>query len=207
MSLLSREHELDENKAGITGKKSPSAEAAASDQSTWLAELLDWTKTLVIAFAVVMLLHFFVFNLSKVEGHSMEPTLTAHEWLFVNKFVYLAGKPKAGDVVILKEPNTGDKEEKYLVKRVVGVPGDRIEIHNKRLYRNGMLVDEPYTDTLIEDMSYGPEIIGEGHYFVMGDNRHARASLDSRSFHAVPEELIRGRADYILWPYEEIRSL
>lgn len=181
-------------------------EAAASN-TTWLEELLDWTKTLVFAFAVVMLLHFFVFNLSKVEGHSMEPTLTAHEWLFVNKFVYLVGKPKIGDVVILKEPNTAAKEEKYLVKRVVGLPGDRIEVQNQRLYRNGNLVDEPYTDTLIEDMSYGPEVIGEGLYFVMGDNRHARASLDSRTFHAVPEELIKGRADYILWPYKEIRGL
>ncbi len=81
MSLLSREHELDENKAGIAGKNSPSADAAASDHSIWLVELLDWIKTLVIAFAVVMLLHFFVFNLSKVEGHSMEPTITAYEWL------------------------------------------------------------------------------------------------------------------------------
>lgn len=204
MSLLDREHELDVDKAG---KDSPSSIATAGIRSEWSAELLDWFKTLAVAFAVVMLLHFFVFNLSKVEGHSMEPTLTEHEWLFVNKLVYLVGKPKVGDVVILKQPNTSAKEMKYLVKRIVGAPGDRIEVHNQRLYRNGVLVDEPYTDTLIEDMSYGPEVISEGQYFVMGDNRHARASLDSRSFHAVPEELIRGRADYILWPYKEISAL
>ncbi|WP_424767032.1 signal peptidase I [Paenibacillus sp. sgz302251] len=177
------------------------------ERPSWWRELLDWVKTLVIAFAVVMALHFFVFNLSTVEGHSMEPTLTDDEWLFVNKFVYLTGKPKVGDIVILKEPNSNGLDRKFLVKRVVGVPGDKIQIHNKRLYRNGELVDEPYTDTPIEDMSFGPEIVSEGHYFVMGDNRRLRASLDSRSFHAVSEELIRGRADFILWPYKEIRAL
>ncbi|WP_246096642.1 signal peptidase I [Paenibacillus sinopodophylli] len=180
---------------------------AAAKRPRWMTETEDWAKTLVIAFSVVLLLHFFVFNLSKVEGHSMEPTLTEHEWLFVNKFIFLVSKPKFGDVVILKEPDTGDGEQKYLVKRIVGTPGDKIEVHDQRLYRNGQLVEEPYTDSLIEDMSYGPEIINEGHFFVMGDNRHSRASLDSRSFHAVPEELIRGRADFILWPFKEIRAL
>jgi signal peptidase I len=204
MSLLERDMELDEKMAG---KGSPSSLESSTNRSEWRTELFDWLKTFAIAFAVVMVLHFFVFNLSTVEGHSMEPTLTENEWLFVNKLAYLVGKPKVGDVVILKEPYTGVKEKKFLVKRIVGVPGDRIQIHNKRLYRNGELVEEPYTDTLIEDMSYGPEVIGEGHYFVMGDNRHARASLDSRSFHAVPNELIHGRADYILWPYKKIRAL
>ncbi|MGO4180581.1 signal peptidase I [Paenibacillus sp. TAF43_2] len=207
MSLEDQNRKPSNEKAGISVDAGLSAHTVASNRSNWLAELLDWSKTLVVAFAVVLLLHFFVFNLSKVEGHSMEPTLTEHEWLFVNKFVYLVGKPMVGDVVILKEPDMGEDEEKFLVKRIVGVSGDRIEIHNKQLYRNGELVDEPYTDSLIEDMSYGPEVISEGNYFVMGDNRHARASLDSRTFHAVPEELIRGRADYILWPYKKIRSL
>jgi len=207
MSLEDRNHKPSNEKAEISVDTGLSAHTVASHRSNWLAELLDWSKTLAVAFAVVLLLHFFVFNLSKVEGHSMEPTLTEQEWLFVNKFVYLVGKPKVGDVVILKEPDMGEAEDKFLVKRIVGVSGDRIEIHNNHLYRNGKQVDEPYTDSLIEDMSYGPEVISEGSYFVMGDNRHARASLDSRTFHAVPEELIRGRADYILWPYKKIRAL
>ncbi|NIK77916.1 signal peptidase I [Paenibacillus castaneae] len=178
-----------------------------STESSWRKELGDWIKTMVIALAVVLVLHFYVFNLSKVQGHSMEPTLTENEWLFVNKIVYLVSKPKVGDVVILREPGTLAKHKKFLVKRIVGMPGDRIEVYDQRLYRNGELVEESYTDTLIEDMSYGPEVIMPGHYFVMGDNRHARASLDSRSFHAVSDELIRGRADFILWPFKEIRAL
>lgn len=205
MSRLDTDQKLEENSTGLGAD--PQLNAAADKRPIWLVELMDWIKTFAIAFAVVLLLHFFVFNLSKVEGHSMEPTLTEHEWLFVNKIIYIVGKPKFGDVVILREPGSGTGEKKYLVKRIVGLPGDRIEVHDQRLYRNGELVDEPYTDSLIEDMSYGPEIINEGHYFVMGDNRHARASLDSRSFHAVPEELIQGRAEFILWPYNEIRAL
>lgn len=173
----------------------------------WRTELVDWLKTLASAFVIVMIVHFFIFNLSTVEGHSMEPTLTEKEWLFVNKIVYLIGDPKVGDVVILKEPKNGDTDEKLLVKRIVGVGGDRIEIYNQHLYRNGQQVDEPYIDSLIEDMNYGPIVVDKGHYFVMGDNRHAHASLDSRKFHAVPEKLIRGRADYILWPYKQMRSL
>ncbi len=170
-------------------------------------EIIDWLKTLSLALVIVLLLHFFVFNLSTVKGHSMEPTLTEREWLFVNKFVYLIGSPKIGDIVILKHPSGDAVEEEYLVKRVVGEPGDRIEIVDHQLYRNGELVEEPYTDTAIEGMNYGPEVVAEGHYFVMGDNRHARASLDSREFHAVPESNIKGRAEFILWPIKYIRSL
>ncbi|WP_245697443.1 signal peptidase I [Paenibacillus oryzae] len=171
------------------------------------AELWDWIKTLAIALVIVLILHYFVFNLSTVDGHSMEPTLKEEEWLFVNKFVYLTGSPKLGEVVILEEPGWMGQEKKLLVKRVVGLPGDVIEIKDQRLYRNGELVDEPYTDVPIEGNGLEPQVVSEGHYFVMGDNRHDRASLDSRTFGAVPKELIRGRADFILWPYSQVRSL
>lgn len=207
MSLEDQSRKLDNEMTSIETDSGSSGLPAGNKRTEWLAELLDWSKTLATTFAIVLLIHFFVFNLSKVEGHSMEPTLTEHEWLFVNKFVYLVGKPKIGDIVILKDPDTVEDSGKYFVKRIVGVSGDRIEIHDQRLYRNGLLVDEPYTDTLIEDMSYGPEVINEGQYFVMGDNRHTRASLDSRTFDAVPEKLISGRADFILWPFKEMRSL
>lgn len=203
---------LDGNNDTEHGKKwadngQPSSILPNGNKTNWQTELKDWLKTISIAFGIMLILHLFVFNLSKVEGHSMEPTLKEKEWLFVNKIVYLVSEPKFGDVVILKQPGTLSSEKKFLVKRVVGVPGDKIEVHDKHLYRNGNMVEEPYTDSLIEDLSYGPEVVLAGHYFVMGDNRHARASLDSRSFQAVADEMIRGRADFILWPFKEIRSL
>ncbi|WP_308637779.1 signal peptidase I [Paenibacillus silvisoli] len=175
--------------------------------SPWVAELRDWVRTLVIAVIVVLGMHYFVFNLSTVEGQSMEPTLYEKEWLFVNKISYLLGSPKLGDVVILKDPSQGSERKEFLVKRIVGMPGDTIEIRQGQLYRNGELVVEPYTDTDIEDLDYGPDKIADGHYFVMGDNRHQNASRDSRSFHSVPRELIEGRADFILWPIAKLNDL
>ncbi|MBH5318941.1 signal peptidase I [Paenibacillus sp. GSMTC-2017] len=169
--------------------------------------LVDWLKTIVTALVIVLVLHYFVFNLSTVQGDSMKPTLEENEWLFVNKIVYLIGSPNVGEVIIMKDPNGVPGKEKFFVKRIVGMPGDRIEISGQKLYRNGNLVDEPYTDTLIEDMDYGPEVISDGHYFVLGDNRHAGASEDSRSFNAVPKKLIQGRADFILWPIGKIEAL
>jgi signal peptidase I, bacterial type len=165
-------------------------------------------RTVAAAIAIAWLIHTFGFNLSTVEGRSMEPTLSAKEWLLVNKFVYLIGSPKMGDIVILKDPSYAQSgESRYLVKRVVGQPGDRIEIANERLYRNGIPVEEPYTDSVIVNGRYGPVVLDAGQYFVMGDNRHENASLDSRSFNAVPRNEIKGRAEYIVWPIEQWRGL
>jgi len=187
---------------------SSTTEAQGKRAGSWMIkELLDWGKTIVVAIVIVIVTHLFVFNLSTVAGHSMEPTLEDGEWLYVNKFVYLMDSPKLEDVIILKSPNNSGLEQKYLVKRIVGLPGDRIEIRDHELYRNGELVEESYIDTRIEDSDYGPIIVQNGHYFVLGDNRHARASMDSRSFSAISDELIEGRADYILWPLDKMRSL
>ncbi|QAY68489.1 signal peptidase I [Paenibacillus protaetiae] len=186
------------------------AEAPASSKINWPKELFEWLKTAGIAFVIVLALHLFVFNLSTVEGHSMEPTLRDKEWLFVNKVVYKARSPKAGDVIIIKDPldvRMGLSKPELLVKRVVGVPGDQIEIYNKKLYRNGQLVNEPYIDTVIEGHDYGPHIVEKGSYFVLGDNRHAQASKDSRVFGTVPEALIQGKADFIVWPLNQMTML
>ncbi|BBH22695.1 hypothetical protein Back11_40400 [Paenibacillus baekrokdamisoli] len=174
----------------------------------WTTELWEWSRTLIIAVIVVLLLHFFVFNLSTVKGQSMQPTLYEKEWLFVNKYTYMfGGSPQISDVIILKDPSNGEDKKEYLVKRVVGIPGDTIEIRQGQLYRNGELVVEPYTDTEIADFDYGPIKLKTDTYFVMGDNRHARASKDSRSFGPVPLDMIRGRADFILWPIIKLKAL
>lgn len=167
-------------------------------------ELWDWTKSIIIAFVIVLIIHQFVFNLSKVDGQSMEPTLEDKERLFVNRIVYLIGQPSHGDVVILRDPRGG---RQYLVKRVVALPGDTVEIRNQRLFINGELKDEPYTATLIEDGDFGPITVEEDHYFVMGDNRYREQSLDSRKLGSVSSHLIKGRAEFIIWPLNKISNL
>lgn len=167
-------------------------------------ELWDWTKSIIIAFVIVLIIHQFVFNLSKVDGQSMEPTLENKERLFVNRIIYLVGQPSYEDVVILRDPRGG---RQYLVKRVVALPGDTIEINNQRLYVNGELKEEPYTATLIEDGDFGPVTVDEDHYFVMGDNRYRDQSLDSRKLGSVSSHLIKGRAEFIIWPLNKINKL
>ncbi|WP_372660477.1 signal peptidase I [Cohnella sp.] len=168
--------------------------------SGWRKELWDWSKALIVAFIIVLLLRAFVFQLSTVKSFSMEPTLHENEWLFINKIILDIGTLDRGDVVILKDPREGPDRKEFLVKRIIGLPGDTLEIRSGQLYINGELKVEPYTDAKIEDGDYGPLKVDTGHYFVMGDNRRLDASTDSRSFKQVPEDMIKGRADLIIWP-------
>ena len=166
----------------------------------WRKEMLDWSLALIAACIIVIILRAFVFQLSTVKSISMQPTLYEHEWLFINKATLKFGSLDRGNVVILKDPSEGPDRKQFLVKRIIGIPGDTIEIRAGQLYVNGQLTVESYTDVVIEDGDYGPEKINAGHYFVMGDNRHQYASKDSRKFDQVPEALIKGRADLIIWP-------
>jgi signal peptidase I len=167
--------------------------------SSLMDEFKDWLKSIAVALIIVFVIHQFVFNLSTVKGHSMEPTLRDGEWLFVNKLVYLIGEPKRGDIVIFKDPSLQGAEAHYLVKRIIGVEGDKLEIHAGKLYVNGLPVEETYTDTEIQG-SMAEVTVREGHLFVMGDNRHAGASKDSRTFGEIPVSDMEGRAQFVLWP-------
>lgn len=179
--------------------KSETTSTPPQERPKWIKEALDWAKSIIFALVLVLIINQFVFHLSKVDGQSMEPTLQHGERLFVNKMVYLFDSPKSGDVVILKNPSEYDK--RYLVKRVVAEPGDKVEIRMNMLYVNGKKVEESYLgDQETEGDDYGPITLGRKEYFVMGDNRHLNRSHDSRAFGPVKEELIEGRADFILWP-------
>ena len=173
----------------------------------WAAELWDWVKTIAIAFVIMVLLNMFVFNLSMVKGESMQPTLVASERLFINKVGYRFSEPSHGDVIVLKDPSDGPDKKEFLVKRVVGVPGDTIEVKDQKLYVNGVAQEEGYTDVPIEDPGFEPVTLEEGRYFVMGDNRHLGKSKDSRMFGSVKESDIVGRAEFIFWPLSEIKKL
>lgn len=128
----------------------------------------------------------------------MQPTLHSGDRLLINKFQFLIEAPQRGEVITFQDPSD---PARYLVKRVVGVPGDRIEIRNHVLYRNGQKVSEQYVDTSIEDGDFGPEAVKPGTVFVMGDNRHEGASRDSRygSVGLVPYSLLDGKVEFILW--------
>lgn len=188
--------------------KAAARHVADAEAKSLTHELWDWTKSILVALLVVILVHQFGFNLSTVRGNSMQPTLQEGEWLFVNKAVTYLKAPGRGEVVILKEPEEQFAlKHPYLVKRVVAVAGDEVEGRGGVLYVNGDAVQEPYTDTPISDGDFGPIQVGPGRVFVMGDNRHAAASADSRRFGAVPASMILGRAEYVLWPFQVAAKL
>jgi signal peptidase I len=170
-------------------------------------EIISWLKLIVLAVVIVVLLHQFGFNLTIVKGQSMSPTLHDGERLLVNRAVFLWDEPKISDIVILKEPGFTGFADPYLVKRVVAVAGDLVEIRGGALYRNGQKVPEKYTDVQIEDGDYGPDTVAVGNVFVMGDNRTMGSSKDSRYFGQVPIDLVYGRAEFRLWPLEQAGEL
>jgi len=172
----------------------------------WQLVLRDWINALIIAAVLVVLLQTYVFNLSKVKGESMQPTLHDQDRLFVDKIIYAFAEPKRGEVVILEDPSP-DVGRQFLVKRIVAVPGDEVEIREGKLFLNGAQQSESYTDIWIEDDKPLHTFLAEDEYFVLGDNRHHEKSKDSRRFGPVKRDLIIGRADLIIWPLTKIRWL
>ncbi|SFI58556.1 signal peptidase I [Thermoflavimicrobium dichotomicum] len=157
-----------------------------------------WTFIFAIVISCGLLVQEYGVALSVVNGTSMQPTLQDGDQLVINKLRFLIDSPKIGDVITFKDPS---QTHRFLVKRVIGVSGDTIEIRKGILYRNGRKVTEPYINSRIEDGDFGPVIVRENTVFVMGDNRHRWASRDSRypSVGLVPYELIDGKVELILW--------
>jgi signal peptidase I len=160
--------------------------------------VLLWVIMGLIVITLAVAVNQYGVSLSVVSGTSMQPTLENGDRLLVSKWQLLFAQPHLGDVITFEDP---EEKGRYLVKRVVGVPGDTIEIRNGMLYRNGNLIREPYINISIQDGNFGPEQVMPGKVFVMGDNRHRYASRDSRyqSVGLVPYGLINGKVEFIIW--------
>lgn len=168
-------------------------------------ELRSLFRDIFFAGLVAILIVVFVIQPVRVEGQSMMPRLRDQDRIFVNKFIYPLREwlgddtpIRRGDIVVLLYPN--DPSKSY-IKRVVGLPGERIEILDGKLYVNDELVDEPYLDEeyLSRDSTPNPVDVNSHHYFVMGDNRNN--SSDSRSWGLVPEKYIYGKAIFRYYPF------
>jgi signal peptidase I len=135
-----------------------------------------------------------------VASTSMEPEFHDGDRLVVNKLAYRMGDVKRGDIVVIdtsRVPDATTQLGKTLVKRVVGVPGDVVEGVDGRVQVNGEQLDEPWLDEA-DTATFGPVEVPEDSLFVLGDNR--AASVDSRTFGAVPVDAVIGRVDAIIWP-------
>ena len=173
-----------------------------SNMAPWLREPLEWVKALAIALAVTLLLRAFVVDFVRVEGPSMEPNLLTGERLMVNRFIYRFKDPVRGQIVICTFPDAPG----LYVKRVIGLPGETIQVQDGVCYVDGQPLDEPYIkETMLED--FAAYTVPEDTVFVMGDNRND--SMDSRKPYVgpIPERHIRGPAVAIIWPLNRLAWL
>lgn len=171
----------------------------------------DYAETILICVIFVVFTRAFIFQQSKIPSGSMEDTLLIGDYIMVNRYIFSpttsaiekallpAREVRRGDVIVFKFPN--EPEVDY-IKRVIGLPGDTLEIRRGYVYINGEKLDEPYIKEAyrLAD-SRPPEVVPGGQYFAMGDHRDR--SSDSRVWGYVPRDLIKGRALLIWWSYTE----
>src|SRR5258706_431388 len=184
----------------------------------------DYFETIVTCVIFVLFARTFTFQQSKIPTGSMIPTLLVGDYIMVNKFAYspmstlglLASVEKTllpvrdvkrGDIVVFKFP---EEPEKDYIKRVIGLPGETIEIRDRQVYIDGKPLEEPYKihrnpkGLNFDQDDYPPTKVPEDHLFCMGDNRDN--SRDSRSWGFVPRDYVKGRAFMIWWSYDEDRD-
>jgi signal peptidase I len=170
--------------------------------------LFDWALVVAIALGVALLVRGFVLAHFVVEGSSMYSTLTTGDRVFVNKLSYRFGEPGRGEVVVLHEIR--GTAERDLIKRVIALPGEEIEVRSCEVRIDGRLLVEPYLDPTVVTPGncggdFGPLDVPAGTVFVMGDNR--AGSQDSRALGPIPTDDIVGRAFVVFWPRADWRWL
>ena len=159
-------------------------------------EFVAWIKTLLSAAVYAILIVTFGFQVARVEGQSMAHTLEDQDRLIVNKLVYRISEPRRGDIVMLYYPLN---PEKSFVKRVIAEEGDTVRIVDGRVYVNDVPLQDDYVPAEFRSHDdWGPQIIPEGYYFVMGDHRNN--SSDSRHWGFVPKKYIIGKVQLRWWP-------
>lgn len=170
-------------------------------EKTPMQELREWIVTLAVALAIALVVRTFLFEPVRVDGSSMATTLANGEIMFVTKPEYITGDPQRFDVVICHYPNRGNTN---FVKRVVGLPGDTVEVRGGFLYVNGEKYEEPYIVNR-PDYALSPYTVPEGMYFVLGDNRCN--SNDSHLIGPITRDMIVGHVRSVLWPLDSWRTI
>jgi signal peptidase I len=158
--------------------------------------LYELTKWIISALVIGTLVHLYVGTLFIVDGQSMEPNFHNGQYILVNRWQYNFGIPERGDPVVLRFP--GDPEHKKYIKRIIGLPGEHIQIINGFVYINGKKLNEPYIPAGILTEPNLDRVLGEDDYFLLGDNRYN--SSDSRIWGICPKRDLIGKAFFTLYP-------
>jgi signal peptidase I len=181
----------------------------------------EYFESIVVAVILALFIRTFVVQAFKIPTASMEPNLLVGDHLLVNKFVFAPAASalermllpmrdiRRGDIIVFKFP---EEPERDFIKRVIGLPGDTIELKQRQLFVNGQKSEEPYAHYLFPQgegdentgfdvrEKYGPVTVPAAHYFMMGDNRDN--SQDSRYWGFLPAHYVKGRALFIYWSFE-----
>jgi signal peptidase I len=183
----------------VISQNGPAGKPEPSGLLTLRALALDLFVSVLIAFFIIL----FVYQPVKVEGGSMEPGLEDQEHIFINKLVYRFESIERGDIVVFRYPRD---TRKSFIKRVIGLPGDRIRISYGHVYVNNELLPEPYVPSdYLDACSYPETIVPPNAYFMLGD--HRSMSNDSREFGPVMRGYIYGKAVFGYWPMEKMGVL
>jgi len=186
-----------------TGVALSAAPPATPSKKSLLGAIVHWARDLLFSVVLAIIVILFLYQPVKVEGTSMMPTLDDQERIFINKFVYRFSTIDRGDTVVFWFP--GDPTKSY-IKRVIGVPGDRVEVDRGTVVINGRALEESYVPSEFRDENSMPaETIPADEYFVLGD--HRSSSNDSRSWGLVPRHYIYGKAVFIYWPLDKMGVL
>jgi signal peptidase I len=187
-----------------SGQTSNGGQPAIEPQRSRTTHFLGrWVRDILISLGVSAFFIIFLYQPVKVEGTSMMPTLEDQERVFINKFVYRLEPIQRGDVVVFRYPR--DTSKSY-IKRVIAIPGDRVQIEDGLVYVNGRQIAETYVPQMYEDVrSYPETVVPARSYFVLGDHRNL--SNDSRDFGPVDESYIYGKAVFGYWPVAKVGKL
>lgn len=156
----------------------------------------ELSKGIIIFIIVVTLIHFFIATVFKVEGASMQPNFKQDEYMLINELSYLTSNPQRGDVVVLRFP--GDPDKTKYIKRIIGLPNEKVTIKDTKVYINDKELTEVYLAPGTPTLPSMETILGPDEYFVMGDNR--QNSSDSRIWGPAPKKFLIGKAIFYLFP-------
>ena len=174
-----------------------SFDAATSGPSALRAGMREIVGTVLPAIFIALLIQLFLAQTTRIESYSMEPTLYEDQRLVIEKVSYRLRVPERGEIVVLHPQDDGSVP---LIKRVIGLPGETIAIHDDQVFIDGKPLAEPYLRVITHGF-YPPTLIPDNAVFVMGDNRDR--SRDSRMFGTVPLQDLVGRAILRYWPFQE----
>lgn len=170
-------------------------------------EIMDFLKTVIVSAGIMLFVRFFIIQPFVVKGSSMEPNFYEKDYLIVDEITYRFKEPQRGDIIVFKYKDENKSE--YLIKRIVGLPGDTVIIRDGKVFINNnlgeLVLEEPYLPIDRETMGNLSEEIKENNYFVLGDNR--AVSLDSRYFGQINKDTIVGKTLLRGFPFNKFGIL